>query len=60
MRGVDELSSAMLAIALAGVTLVAGQLYLEDRVAYVPPVPAARMDSAPQAEQATPVAHHPL
>jgi hypothetical protein len=60
MRGIDESSSSMLAIALAALTLVAGQLYLENRVTFVPPIPAAKMASVPRAEQARLAAHHQL
>ena len=41
MYEVNQLASAMLALAFAAVMLVAGQLYLESRTARLTPSPAA-------------------
>ena len=47
MNEVPQLATAMLAIAFAAVMLVAGQLYIENRSARLPAVPAALMASVP-------------
>jgi hypothetical protein len=47
MNEVDELVTAMLAILLAAVLLVAGGLYVENSPPQVLTVPAAQMASAP-------------
>jgi hypothetical protein len=48
---IDELPSAMLAIAWAAVMLVASEIYLEKKSTHVAPFSAAKMASAPQAER---------
>jgi hypothetical protein len=47
MNDAHELVSAMLAIVFAAVTLVAGQLYIENTSTKLPIVPAAQMASVP-------------
>ena len=47
MNEVDELVTAMLAIVLAAVMLVAGGLYIENTPKQRPAIPAAQMASAP-------------
>jgi hypothetical protein len=47
MNEVDELFTAMLAILFAGVMLIAGGLYIDNRPVQPPTVPAAQMASAP-------------
>jgi hypothetical protein len=48
---IDELPSAMLAIAWAAVMLVASEIYLEKKSTHDAPFSAAKMASAPQAER---------
>lgn len=45
---IDELPSAMLAIAWAAVMLVASEIFLETKSTHLPPIPAANAASAPQ------------
>jgi hypothetical protein len=47
MNEIPQLASAMLAIAFAAVTLVAGQLYIENKSARLTAVPAALTGSVP-------------
>jgi hypothetical protein len=47
MNEVHQLATALLAIAFAGVMLVAGQLFIENGSARLPAAPAALMASVP-------------